>query len=170
MQVYSAEHFVKSHHAWTCAAAPIYDPADGALLGVIDVSGAAATVHANTLALVDAAARIAEHYLLEEHREHLDALRSTAAPLLARIGGAAFVTDPDGWVAGATGVAPIARLALPERRDSKLPWLPVFRVALPASSRCRAGGLSASAAARMQRYGLQRRASNSTCAIPASQS
>ena len=144
VQVYSAEHFVKSHHAWTCAAAPIYGPADGALLGVIDVSGAAATVHANTLALVDAAARMAEHYLLEEHHEHLDALRSTAAPLLARIGGAAFVTDPDGWVAGATGVAPIARLALPEQRDSDFAWLPVFGVCrlepLPGGWLVRLGG------------------------------
>jgi GAF domain len=128
VQVYSAEHFVKSHHAWTCAAAPIYGPADGALLGVIDVSGAAATVHPHTLALVDAAARMAEHYLREEHHEHLDALRSTAAPLLARIDGAAFVTDPDGWVAGAMGVAPIERLALPEQLDSEFAWLPAFGV------------------------------------------
>ena len=33
VQIYSAEHFVKTHHAWTCAAAPILDPVNGDLLG-----------------------------------------------------------------------------------------------------------------------------------------
>lgn len=126
VQVYSAEHFVKSHHAWTCAAAPIRDPATGELLGVVDLSGAAATVHPSTLALVDAAARIAERELRESHRRDLEALRATAAPLLARVSGAAFVTDPDGWVAGVSGVAPVERLPLPQRRDSEFAWLPAF--------------------------------------------
>jgi GAF domain len=126
VQVYSAEHFVKSHHAWTCAASPIHDPATGRLLGVVDLSGAAATVHPSTLALVDAAARMAERELREAHRRNLEALRATAAPLLARVRGAAFVTDPDGWVAGASGVAPVERLPLPQRRDSEFAWLPTF--------------------------------------------
>lgn len=126
VQVYSAEHFVKSHHAWTCAASPIHDPASGDLLGVVDVSGAAPTVHPSTLALVDAAARMAERELREAHRRTLAALRATAAPVLARVSGAAFVTDPDGWVAGATGVAPVDRLALPPQRDSEFAWLPKF--------------------------------------------
>src|SRR5262249_44793290 len=126
VQVYSAEHFVKSHHAWTCAASPIHDPASGDLLGVVDVSGAARTVHPSALALVDAAARMAERELREAHRRTLEALRSTAAPVLARVSGAAFVTDPDGWVAGAAGVAPVERLALPQQRDSEFAWLPKF--------------------------------------------
>ena len=126
VQVYSAEHFVKSHHAWTCAAAPIHDPATGKLLGVVDLSGAAATVHPSSLALVDAAARMAEQELREAHRRNLQALRATAAPLLARVRGAAFVTDPDGWVAGATGVAPVEQLTLPAQRDSEFAWLPAF--------------------------------------------
>lgn len=126
VQVYSAEHFVKSHHAWTCAAAPVHDPASGALLGVVDVSGAAATVHPSTLALVDAAARMAERELREAHRRNLEALRTTAAPLLARVSGAAFVTDPDGWVAAASGVAPVERLPLPQQRDSEFGWLPAL--------------------------------------------
>jgi hypothetical protein len=126
VQVYSAEHFVKSHHAWTCAASPIHDPATGTLLGVVDLSGAAATVHPSTLALVDAAARLAERELSEAHRRNLEALRATAAPVLARVSGPAFVTDPDGWVAGASGVAPVERLPLPRRRDSEFAWLPAF--------------------------------------------
>lgn len=126
VQVYSAEHFVKSHHAWTCAASPIHDPATGRLLGVVDLSGAAATVHPSSLALVDAAARMAEQELREAHHRNLEALRATAAPLLARVRDAAFVTDPDGWVAGATGVAPVEQLTLPAQRDSEFAWLPTF--------------------------------------------
>jgi hypothetical protein len=124
--VYSAEHFVKSHHAWTCAAAPVHDPASGELLGVVDVSGAAVTVHPSTLALVDAAARMAEASLRSEHRRGLEALRATAAPVLARVRGPAFACDRDGWVVGATGVAPVPRIALPRQRDSQYAWLPSF--------------------------------------------
>ena len=105
VQIYSAEHFVKTHHAWTCAAAPILDPANGDLLGVVDVSGAAATVHPSTLALVDAAARMAESFLREEHHAAMSALRALAGPLLAGSHQPTMVTDADGWVAAAsTGV------------------------------------------------------------------
>ncbi|MCS7479505.1 GAF domain-containing protein [Umezawaea endophytica] len=126
VQIYSAEHFVKSHHSWTCAAAPILDPVDGGLLGVVDVSGAAATVHPSTLALVDAAARMAESFLREEHHGMLDALRATASPLLAGTRDPVLVTDPHGWVAAAVGVPPVARIALPADRGSDHVWLPEY--------------------------------------------
>ena len=126
VQIYSAEHFVRSHHSWTCAAAPILDPVDGGLLGVVDVSGAAATVHPSTLALVDAAARMAESFLREEHHGMLDALRATASPLLAGTRDPVLVTDPHGWVAAAVGVPPVARIALPADRASDHVWLPEY--------------------------------------------
>lgn len=126
VQIYSAEHFVKTHHAWTCAAAPILDPANGNLLGVVDVSGAAATVHPSTLALVDAAARMAESFLREEHHAAMNSLRALAGPLLAGSRQPTMVTDPDGWVAAASTGAQISRIALPEHRDSGLVWLPAF--------------------------------------------
>lgn len=126
VQIYSAEHFVKTHHAWTCAAAPILDPVNGDLLGVVDVSGAAATVHPSTLALVDAAARMAESYLREEHHAALNALRGIAAPLLAGSRQPMLVTDSDGWVAASIGTEATDRIALPDRRDTDLAWLPAY--------------------------------------------
>lgn len=45
VQIFSAEHFVRSHHGWTCTAAPVHDPRSGELLGVVDLSGPAETVH-----------------------------------------------------------------------------------------------------------------------------
>jgi hypothetical protein len=126
VQIYSAEHFVKTHHSWTCAAAPILDPVTGELIGVVDVSGAAATVHPSTLALVDAAARMAESYLREQHHAALDALRATASPMLAGSRAPVLVTDRDGWVAAAVGVPPTDRLALPPPGESDHIWLPTL--------------------------------------------
>lgn len=82
VQVFSAEHFVRTHHSWTCAGAPIHDPRSGALLGVVDVSGPAATIHPTTVALVDVVAKLAESRLRDHHRRSLDQLRSVAAPIL----------------------------------------------------------------------------------------
>ncbi|MCD5341428.1 hypothetical protein LR392_04185 [Arthrobacter sp. AK04] len=39
VQLFSAEHLVRTHHDWACTAAPITDPLTGALLGVLDVPG-----------------------------------------------------------------------------------------------------------------------------------
>lgn len=64
VQVFAAEHFSEPVQRWTCAAAPVYDPEDEALLGVIDVTGALSTVNANALGLVTATARAIESSLL----------------------------------------------------------------------------------------------------------
>lgn len=126
VQVYSAEHYVRTHHVWTCAAAPVHDPRSGRLLGVADVSGPAATVHASTLALVDAVANLARAQLRADHRQELERLRAVAAPMLARIGGRAVVTDRHGWLVAATGLAPTDRILLPDRLDAETTWLPAY--------------------------------------------
>ncbi|OOL33122.1 MULTISPECIES: helix-turn-helix domain-containing protein [Mycobacteriales] len=113
IQVFSAEHFVRSHHSWTCTGAPIKDPRTGAVLGVVDVSGPAATIHPTTLALVHAVARLAESQLRERHHRRLDSLRAVAAPILARSPGPAMAVDVDGWVAAVDTLTPRSRLLLP---------------------------------------------------------
>jgi hypothetical protein len=60
VQIFSAEHFRHPVQEWTCAAAPIHDPATGQVLGVIDVTGGDVVAHPHSLALVQAAARAAE--------------------------------------------------------------------------------------------------------------
>lgn len=113
VQVYSAEHYVRTHHSWTCAAAPLRDPRDGRVLGAVDLSGPASTVHATTLALVDAVGRLAESQLRNAHLAELEQLRSVAVPTLAKVAGPALVTDAYGWVAAAHGLVPGERIALP---------------------------------------------------------
>ncbi|MGB3698261.1 MAG: GAF domain-containing protein [Gordonia sp. (in: high G+C Gram-positive bacteria)] len=113
VQVFSAEHFVRTHHAWTCTGAPIHDPRTGELLGVIDVSGPAASIHPATLALVDSVARLAHAELRDAHRMRLDALRSVAAPILSRTASPALAVDPHGWVAAVDRVPPQPRIVVP---------------------------------------------------------
>ncbi|WP_199808236.1 helix-turn-helix domain-containing protein [Streptomyces sp. NRRL S-1022] len=124
VQVFAAEHFVRSHASWTCTGAPITDPRDGRLLGVVDVSGPLETVHPATLAWVDSVAKLAEARLREVHQTSLEALRAVAAPVLARLSGRALVVDRDGWAAAVTGMPYVRRVALPRRLTPGRRWLP----------------------------------------------
>ncbi|WP_202873262.1 GAF domain-containing protein [Kribbella capetownensis] len=60
VQIRSAEHFTLLVQPWSCAAAPIYDPETQRVLGVVDVTGGADASSPQSLALVRAAARMAE--------------------------------------------------------------------------------------------------------------
>ncbi|OZF52404.1 diguanylate cyclase [Rhodococcus sp. 14-2470-1b] len=128
VQIFSAEHYVRSHHPWTCAGAPIKDPRTGHVIGAVDVSGPANTVHPTTLALVDAIARLAESQLREHHRQNLDRLRSVAAPMLARLHAPALAVDANGWVAAVESVALRNRVLLPEDVVAGRFWLPTLGV------------------------------------------
>jgi len=60
VRVVGVEHFRRSMHRWSCAATPIHDPFSAALLGVLDITGAAGAVIPQTMAMVRAIARMAE--------------------------------------------------------------------------------------------------------------
>ncbi|SNS72121.1 GAF domain-containing protein [Rhodococcoides kyotonense] len=128
VQIFSAEHYVRSHHPWTCAGAPIKDPRTGHVIGAVDVSGPANTVHPTTLALVDAIARLAESQLREHHRQNLDRLRSVAAPMLARLHSPALAVDSNGWVAAVESVALRNRILLPDGVGAGRFWMPQLGV------------------------------------------
>src|SRR5674476_88455 len=55
---------------WSCAATPIHDPTTSALLGVLDITGVEDVVLPQTMAMVRAAARMAEAELARELRSH----------------------------------------------------------------------------------------------------
>lgn len=58
--VVRAEHFRQPVQNWSCAAAPIHDPANLELLGVLDVTGGDEIVVPQTMALIRATVRLAE--------------------------------------------------------------------------------------------------------------
>lgn len=97
VQIYSAEHLVRTYHEWTCAAAPVRNPETGKLLGAVDVSGPLRTVHPAMLALVSATATLAEGQLRAQlavrdeqvrrsHMRHLEALHGEPGALLSTTG------------------------------------------------------------------------------------
>jgi GAF domain len=108
VQIHSAEHLVRTYHRWTCAASPIHDPETGAMIGAVDVTGPARTFHPTTLALVVAAARLAEGHLatqlamrderlLARNLPHLVGLRDEPGALLTP-GGRVLAAQPLGWL------------------------------------------------------------------------
>jgi hypothetical protein len=126
VRVYAGEHYAESHQPWTCAAAPLHDPMTGRLLGAVDLSGPAHTVHASTMALVDAVARLAELELRQAVTQRVERLRTLAAPLLARLSGRALVVSADGCTAAATGLTVPDRVVLPDGMTAGTTWLPAF--------------------------------------------
>ncbi|MFD5109416.1 helix-turn-helix domain-containing protein [Streptomyces cinereoruber] len=124
VQVHSAEHYLHTLHNWTCAAAPVRDPRDRRLLGILDVSGPASTFHPAMLALVDSVAQLAEAEMRERHRRSVERLRAVAAPILCRVGGRAVAVDAYGWTAAVTGLAPVDRIPLPKSFRAGRVWLP----------------------------------------------
>jgi transcriptional regulator of acetoin/glycerol metabolism len=83
----SDEHFVRSVQRWSCAAAPIHDPATGSILGVVDVTGGDDIGSPQTAGMVRAAARMAEAELARiaaiQPRPPLDTTASVVSALSA---------------------------------------------------------------------------------------
>ncbi|GAA4927264.1 GAF domain-containing protein [Actinomycetospora succinea] len=88
VQIHSAEHLVKLYHSWTCAAAPIRDPDTGEVVAAIDLTGPLQTFHPSTLALVKAAAELAEVHLQARLVERDERLRHRNQPHLEGLHGA----------------------------------------------------------------------------------
>lgn len=108
VELLAGEHFEQGQHPWYCTATPVHDPRTGSLLGVIDVSGPALTLHPAIGALVETGRMLAESRLWRYHQERLERLRS--AVLLT---GPSLVVDDHGWVAASHGVAVGSRVAVP---------------------------------------------------------
>jgi len=70
VRVIRAEHFRSSVQRWSCAATPIHDPTTSSLLGVLDITGGDDVALPQTMAMVRAAARMAEAELARELRSH----------------------------------------------------------------------------------------------------
>jgi hypothetical protein len=108
VQIHSAEHLVRRIHAWTCAAAPVHDPDTGKLIGAVDISGPLRTVHPAMMALVTAAAQLAEgqlrvrmaaadEQLRARNMRHLIALGDAPGALLTSTG-RVLAVQPLAWL------------------------------------------------------------------------
>lgn len=113
VELFSAEHFEQAQHPWYCSAWPMHDPRTGELLGVVDVSGPALTLHPAIRVLVESAVRLAEVRIRQQHRDHLEQLRRSTEPLLAGATGPLLVVDDLGWVAHHSGLPRSDRVQAP---------------------------------------------------------
>jgi len=113
VQLFSAEHFEQAQHPWYCTAAPIHHPVSGELLGVVDVSGPALTLHPVIGALVETAVKLAESRLWRHHEQRLERLRQAARGVLATVPGPLLLVDDHGWVAHQSGIAVRDRVEVP---------------------------------------------------------
>jgi hypothetical protein len=115
VQVFAGEHFNEVVQRWSCSAAPVHDPDDGRLLGVIDLTGLLSTAHPSSLVLAMTTARAVESHLrcaLHErqarlrvrHGERISGARDRRA--LVSPSGRVLLQHPEGWLAA-------ERLALP---------------------------------------------------------
>ena len=129
VELFSAEHFEQAQHPWYCTAAPIHDPRTGALLGVVDISGPALTLHPAIGALVESAVRLAEMSLWRRHQEWLERLRRETDHVVSGVEGPLLVVDDDGWVAHHAGMAARDRIAAP--RPDKMLTVPGLGLCLP---------------------------------------
>jgi hypothetical protein len=115
VQIYSAEHLVRTYHNWTCAASPIHDPDTGDILGSVDISGPLRSVHPAMVALVSAAAQLAESHLRAQTAARDERVRAKNMPHLRGLRG------EGGALLTATGrvlaIEPGQGLHLPDRID-----------------------------------------------------
>jgi hypothetical protein len=110
VQIFSAEHFNQSLHAWSCVAAPLYDPETHALLGALDLSGSYRAAHPHSLALISLAASAVESHLAARTRRrdarltasYLDSVPPSARRYTAVVTrlGRVVVATPAGWLGG----------------------------------------------------------------------
>jgi hypothetical protein len=129
VQLFSAEHFEQAQHPWYCTAAPVHHPVTGELLGIVDVSGPALTLHPVIGALVETAVRLAESQLWRAHEERLERLRQRASGTLATVRGPLLLVDDDGWVAAQAGIAVRDRVEVP--RADRLMAVPGLGLCMP---------------------------------------
>ena len=119
VQIHSSEHLVAQYHRFTCAAATIHDPDTGEAVGAVDLTGPVRTFHPSTLALVSAAAKLAENHLATRQAIRDERLRTKNLPHLHGLGeapgallspaGRVLAATPHGWIDD--------RVALPDAGD-----------------------------------------------------
>ncbi len=104
MQISSVEHYCEEIHRWNCAATPITDPADGRLLGVLDISWPNDVEQMNAAALsatlaLQIEADLGRNYAMEREklveRLHMRRPRLGSDPVLVldRTGRDVFATE-----------------------------------------------------------------------------
>ena len=128
VSIHSAEHLVRSVHAWTCAAAPVHDPDTGAVIGAVDITGPLHTAHPAMVQLVAATAQraenqlrvrlaIADEQLRMRNMPHLASLRGRPGALVTATGRILAGEPYGGWPARVAVGPGVDRVRLDDGRE-----------------------------------------------------
>jgi hypothetical protein len=115
VQVFSAEHYKRSLHGWSCAAAPLHDSESGAMVGVVALAGPFKNAHPHGLSLVVAAAHIAEAHQRHAATERDERLKVeylervlggySGASAVVSASGRVLLASPPGWLGARLEIA-----------------------------------------------------------------
>ncbi|QGY41820.1 GAF domain-containing protein [Pseudodesulfovibrio cashew] len=107
MQVFGEEHFCRSHHSWSCTAAPILDPR-GNVWGCFDISGPVKSDHSQNLELVLQAARALEQKLARVYCSELEGqMASLFSSMFNSVTSGVLFLNQAGRVTSANSVAEV---------------------------------------------------------------
>ena len=120
VQVHACEHFCIGIKPWTCAATVVHDPANGEVLGALDVSGLQRTFNHHCFALVLTAADRIEERLMNREMELGERLLVAGLGRLSRLatGGLLFF-DRKGRLIKADARADVSLTAMAIKLESK---------------------------------------------------
>ncbi len=105
MQVFGEEHFCRSHHCWSCTAAPIIDP-HGTIWGCFDISGPTSSDHSKSLELVLQATKALEQRLCRLYCTELEGqLGSLVSSMFNTVMTGVLSVDESGWIISANSAA-----------------------------------------------------------------
>ncbi|TCK33816.1 transcriptional regulator of acetoin/glycerol metabolism [Paraburkholderia sp. BL8N3] len=131
VQIHGSEHFCAGIKRWTCSATVIRDPLDGAVLGVLDVSGHAQTYNRHSLAfIVSMAGRIESSLGKFAMERRLRLVARCWAYCSGRADGV-IVVDDRGRLVRANPQAPVAfaRLGISGALEGAFPIPEIARIA-----------------------------------------
>lgn len=112
LRVDGSEHYCRKHHAWTCSAAPIFDPA-GRLIGVLDLSGPSTQIHPHTLGMVVAASEaIREQMLTRQKNRELALANQRLVSIIETMSDGVVAFDEHGVI---TQLNPVAEQIMGKR-------------------------------------------------------
>src|SRR5215475_7832301 len=113
VQVHATEHFCAGIKPWSCSAVVVRNPADGDILGVVDVSGLSSRFHRNWLALaMMTAGRIEAELAARQMESHWRLAEAGVQSLSRASSSAVMLFDRHGRLVTAAGVTSHSRASL----------------------------------------------------------
>ncbi|HBV96011.1 MAG: hypothetical protein JL50_05195 [Peptococcaceae bacterium BICA1-7] len=126
IQVFAAEHYLRSSHEWTCSSAPIFDE-NGNILGALTMTGECDKVHLHTLGMVVAGVNaIKDNLQMQKSFKQIAISNAYKTALMESIDEGIMALNTDGTVSHINSTA--KRILNVERPDEEIVGTPFREV------------------------------------------